>query len=169
MPPLDAALARAQDKEADPDYRSLYSFISFIFSCVYTFEFCAKVLGLKWKQYWADNWNKLDAFLMFFQLLSGLSTLAIMLTGSEGSSLNFGFFRALRILKLAKYSKNMQKILMTVTLGAPALISISALLYVLLYVCAILGMVLFGGMTWSGNCGVSQHANFDTVRRGAAS
>ena len=40
------------------------------------------------------------------------------------------------------------------------------LLYIVLYVFAMLGMVLFGGMTVDGpwaSSGISRHANFDTV------
>ena len=141
----------------------LYSFLSLTFAGVYLIEFVIKVAGLGPNQYWADKWNRLDAFLMFFQLVGAGSTAILYLTGGGGSSIDVGFFRVLRIFRLAKYNKSLRMIGMTVMLGLPALLNISALLYVILFVFAMLGMTLFGGMIQADDCRFSIHAHFDTI------
>ena len=144
----------------------LYSFLSLTFATVYLVEFVIKLAGLGFNQYWSDRWNRLDAFLMFFQLVSAGSSAMIYLSGGGGSSVNIGFFRVLRIFRLSKYNKSLRMIANTVMLGMPALLNISALLYVILFVFAMLGMTLFGGMVQADDCRFSIHAHFDTIFAG---
>ena len=75
--------------------------------------------------------------------------------------------KALRSLRLGKYSKSFRLLLATLKFGFPALCNIVLLLYIVLYVFAMLGMVLFGGMTVAdeatASSGISKHANFNSV------
>lgn len=159
---LSAMLAYTKDTENE-NYTRLYSILSLFFGTTYLLEFVAKVAGLGKKQYWAEPWNRFDALLMVAQVVAAFSSAIVYLTGNGGSSLDIGFFRALRIFRLAKYSRSLRMIFMTVQLGTPALLNISALLYVILYVFAMLGMTLFGGFIQGDGCAFSIHAHFDTI------
>jgi len=159
---LAAMLAYTKDTENE-NYTRLYSILSLFFGTTYLFEFVAKVAGLGKKQYWADTWNRFDALLMVAQFVAAFSSAIVYLSGNGGSSLDIGFFRALRIFRLAKYNRSLRLIFLTVQLGTPALLNISALLYVILYVFAMLGMTLFGGFIQGDGCEFSIHAHFDTI------
>merc|ERR1740130_231958 len=147
--------------------------VNTVFSGVYSIEFIIKWQGLGWKQYIKEAWNKFDFIMVCMQMITGVSTSAAYFMGVEAPALNVSFLKALRSLRLGKYSKSFRLLLATLKFGFPALCNIVLLLYIVLYVFAMLGMVLFGGMTVDGDdpltgvstasSGVSKHANFNSV------
>ena len=142
--------------------------INTCFSGVYSIEFFVKWQGLGWKQYIKEAWNKFDFLMICVQMVTGMSTSVAIFMGMEAPSFNLSYLKALRALRLGKYSKSFRLLLATLKFGFPALCNIVLLLYIVLYVFAMLGMVLFGGMTVDGpgaNSGISRHANFDSVAK----
>ena len=73
------------------------------------------------------------------QMITGVSTSAAYFLGLEVPALNVSFLKALRSLRLGKYSKSFRLLLATLKFGFPALCNIVLLLYIVLYVFAMLG------------------------------
>lgn len=72
-------------------------------------------------------------------------------------------FRIGRILRLIKAAKGIRKLLFALVVSLPALFNIGALLALLLFVYAILGMSLFGHVKKQG--ALSEMVNFETFGR----
>ena len=153
--------------DPSPATANLYVMVNTVFSGVYSIEFIVKWQGLGWKQYIKETWNKFDFMMVCLQMVTGVSTSAAYFMGLEAPSMNVSYLKALRSLRLGKYSKSFRLLLATLKFGFPALCNIVLLLYIVLYVFAMLGMVLFGGMTVAdaatASSGVSKHANFNSV------
>ena len=67
-------------------------------------------------------------------------------------------FRILRVLKLIKKAKSLQKIVNTFMLAIPELINVGALLFLFLFLFAVLGVFLFSEVKLQES--LNQHANF---------
>ena len=122
-----------------PAAANLYVMVNTVFSGVYSIEFIVKWQGLGWKQYIKDTWNKFDFIMVCLQMITGVSTSAAYFLGLEVPALNVSFLKALRSLRLGKYSKSFRLLLATLKFGFPALCNIVLLLYIVLYVFAMLG------------------------------
>jgi hypothetical protein len=96
-------------------------------------------------------------------MASGLGTTITRFTGYATPPLNLGFLRALRVLRLGKSIRSFRLLLLTLVFAAPAFFNILFMMYIVMYVFAMVGMVLMGGITPVGDCRVSQHANFDSI------
>ena len=66
-------------------------------------------------------------------------------------------------MRLGRYLRSVRLVLNTLLFALPALGNITLLMYIVMYVFAMIGMTLFAGMLYSGNCAVSKHANFDEI------
>jgi hypothetical protein len=64
--------------------------INYAFTCVYVVEFALKVVGLGWRNYWKNPWNKFDLLLLITGLTDMFVTLfmgeACMCAGHHASS-----------------------------------------------------------------------------------
>jgi len=67
-------------------------------------------------------------------------------------------FRILRVLKLIRKAKNLQKILDTFLLAIPELANVGALLFLFLFLFAVLGVFLFSEIHLQTH--LNSHANF---------
>ena len=75
-----------------------------------------KLLGLGFRQYWRDLWNRYDLLLVLASMASGLGTTITRFTGYATPPLNLGFLRALRVLRLGKSIRSFRLLLLTLTL-----------------------------------------------------
>ena len=133
------------------------------FNSFFFVEAGVKLLGLGFRQYWRDLWNRYDLLLVLASMASGLGTTITRFTGYATPPLNLGFLRALRVLRLGKSIRSFRLLLLTLVFAAPAFFNILFMMYIVMYVFAMVGMVLMGGITPVGDCRVSQHANFDSI------
>ena len=143
-------------------YDTTVSVLTNVFSFIYGTEFVIKILGLGTRQYFRDKWNIFDFFLVLVQFATLVGTAASYFLGGAYQPFNFSYLRALRVVRLARYSRSVRQLLLTVLFGLPDLVNISCVFYVFIYVCSVLGMTLFSGMELSGE-GVDQHANFNNI------
>lgn len=68
------------DENPDPYMYNILTWASIIFFILFTIEFIVKWIGLTFKQYWADHWNKMDFVILiitFFDVLMILLTMYI--------------------------------------------------------------------------------------------
>ena len=126
--------------------------INFFFTAVFIFEFLAKVIGLGFKRYWLNPWNKFD----FFVVSSSIVDIIMNILGNG----NFYFLRigpqlarvvrVLRVSRLMKLIRNLpglQKILQTLLFSLPSLMNVLALLFLVFFMFAVLGVFLFSDVT----------------------
>jgi hypothetical protein len=92
--------------------------------------------GYGLRTYFDSGWNILDCFIVVVS--------AAGIFGSVGGGAGvFRVLRLLRVLKLMKYSEGMMHLLQTVLLSLPAFLNIGALLLLVFFCYAVLGVQLF--------------------------
>jgi len=117
--------------------------INYFFTAVFTLEAIIKIIGLGFKGYFTKGWNVFD----FIIVVISYVTLIIGLTVSG----NFGpkqatvarAFRIGRIFRLIKKAKFLRVIFNTIIFTIPSLANVGALMMLLLFIFAILGVYLF--------------------------
>ncbi len=146
-----------------PQTQSLYANFGILCTGIYYIEFVVKWFGLGKRQYLMDKWNWFDLTLVVLGTVFSVIPSVLLYLGLFNFTLNTGYLKALRLFRLGKYSRSIRLLVATLSFGAPALMNITLVLWVVLYIFAMIGMVLFGGMVHSGSCAVSKHANFDNA------
>lgn len=126
------------------------------FTVVYTIEMILKVIAFK-SNYFQDGWNNFDFLIVIFAWIGGIS--------KYGFNINVGplttvvrAFRILRVLKLIRKARSLQKILNTFLLAIPELANVGALLFLFLFLFAVLGVFLFSEVNLQTH--LNSHANF---------
>ncbi|KAJ4459886.1 putative ion transporter [Paratrimastix pyriformis] len=119
------------------------------FLAVYIFEAAAKIYV--WRlNYFKDGWNVFDFVVVLASLTDYLQYLSITGVGVDVKIFRFlRIFRAvravrtLRVLRTVRMLRNLQMIVNTILSSASALGSIAALLFLIMYVFALIGRSLF--------------------------
>jgi hypothetical protein len=126
-----------------------------LLTVVFLFEAVLKLVGLGVSHYFRQRWNCFDFFLVMGSLIDllGLTFFNTAL---------FRIFRIARAIRLARSLQGLRKITQTLWLSLPALVNVGTLLFLLLFVYAVLGVFLFAvpaELDWPE--GLGRHANFD--------
>ncbi|CAG7722744.1 unnamed protein product, partial [Allacma fusca] len=143
-------------------YHHMLSGMNFFFATVYALEAIVKIIGLR-QYYFTVLWNLFD----FILVIGSIVELAAgNLIGEDG----FPFpptmlrivrvFRIGRVLRLIKAAKGIRKLLFALIVSLPALFNIGALLSLIVFIYAILGMGLFANTAKNG--AIDEMFNFDT-------
>ena len=132
--------------------------INLIFTGVYTIELIIKLIAYK-KGYFSDGWNNFDFLIVVFALVGIVSDYAFNLDVGALSTV-VRAFRILRVLKLIRKAKSLQKILNTFLLAIPELANVGALLFLFLFMFSVLGVFLFSEVRLQEN--LNEHANFQS-------
>lgn len=130
---------------------SINSALTFVF----TSEAVLKLSGLGFSQYFRSRWNFFDFFLVAGSLIDELGLRWF-------NTALFRIFRIARAIRLARSLTGLRKITQTLYLSLPALLNVGTLLFLLLFVYAVLGVYLFA-VPADGEypTGLGRHANFD--------
>ena len=116
------------------------------FTWIFFLEMILKLIGLGWSNYKQDPYNLFDAVIVIISIVDW--TLSRIPGLDAGSALNA--FRALRLLRMMKLSKSWHSLaeILRKTLKSLADISnFSMLLFLFMYIFALLGMELFANIT----------------------
>jgi len=108
---------------------------------VYVIEFLIKIIGFG-VAYFFDGWNLLD----FFVVLAAIIELLLEIFSQRSSSGTLAVircFRIVRVLKLVRNFKEMRRFMLTFLGSLPALLNVGGLLFLFLYIYAVMGMNLF--------------------------
>ena len=125
-----------------------------VLTAVFVAEAVLKLGGLG-LLYFRERWNWFDFFLVVGSLVDQLG-------GDFINTALFRVFRIARAIRLARNLKGLRKITQTLWLSLPALVNVGTLLFLLLFVYAVLGVSLFAvpaASDWPE--GLDRHANFD--------
>ena len=133
-----------------------------LFSLVYYVECILKLIGLAPDGYFGDGWNRFDFTLVCTSLVDQFATelLARYLPLPPMLLRVLRVFRVLRIVRLLKSAKGLRDLLMTMVYSAPALVNVGSLLFLVVFIYAVLGMSLFPYVMQGDN--VTPERNFET-------
>jgi len=113
---------------------------------IFTIELVVKFFaeGRKPWRYFLDPWNKFDFMVVFCSYLPMLPIFNKGTASSMGSAVNsFRLMRVLRVLKLVQAFRVLKIVMEAIFKGFQSMIYISLMMFVLFYMFAIIGMILF--------------------------
>ncbi|KAK9873793.1 hypothetical protein WA026_002151 [Henosepilachna vigintioctopunctata] len=133
------------------------------FTTVFSLEAIVKIIGLRY-HYFTVPWNVFD-FLLVLASILGILMEDIMIDFPVSPTLLrvVRVFRIGRILRLIKAAKGIRKLLFALVVSLPALFNIGALLALITFIYAIIGMFLFGHVRQQG--ALDDMVNFQTFGR----
>ncbi|KAL4150744.1 hypothetical protein PRNP1_010141 [Phytophthora ramorum] len=136
--------------------------INEIFAVIFTVEALFKLTAFGW-EYFEDQWNQFDFFVVLGTLLS---VVVELFTGASVRSLAMlvRVFRVTRILRLVKASKSIRQILLTLYIALPGLSNITSILFLMLFIYSTMGVQIFAKVALSDN--IDSHANFQDFGNG---
>ncbi|CAF1490715.1 unnamed protein product [Adineta ricciae] len=141
-------------------------YCNYLFTFIFFMEFLLKIIAFGISQYFRDNWNRFDAFVVF------LSIIGIVIDKMNHKSvlpINPTLIRVMRLLRIArilrllKMAKGIQALIDTVIEAFPQVGNLSLLFFLIFFIFAALGVELFGKIhcTDEQPCeGLNKHANF---------
>ena len=113
------------------------------FSAVFIVEALLKIFGLGPRRYIMNRWNQVD----FLIVLMSLPELFLDV-GIAGPM--FRLFRVGRLFRLVQRAKGLRTLFNTLIVSLPAIFNVGSLLFLLMFVYAVLGMSLFGDLASNG-------------------
>ena len=169
----------AADDAQKSTYNDVLEILNYVFTWVFFVEMVIKLFALGCYDYWKDHWNKLDGIVVLLSVASFVVEVSIgSVTDINPTILRVcRAFRIIRIFRLLKSSsgRGVLSLLETLVISLPALANVSALLLLVIFIFACLGMSFFGDMeTGPGQGGefeqypyklYNEHANFTNFYR----
>ncbi|XP_071963405.1 uncharacterized protein [Antedon mediterranea] len=116
-----------------------------LFLTLFTMEITLKLYTLGAKQFFKKPWNVFDFFVIMSALIASIVELALNDDNLTEDTLDFLLvLRVLRLVRIIAEIKRFQVILATVANIGPSILSFGAVIFVLYYIFAIIGMEVFG-------------------------
>eukprot|EP00924_Labyrinthula_sp_SR-Ha-C_P015991 snap_masked-scaffold_4-processed-gene-15.27-mRNA-1 protein AED:1.00 eAED:1.00 QI:0/0/0/0/1/1/2/0/1933 len=152
-----------------PGWTTLQQICDYIFGAIYTFEAVCKILAFGPKNYFSKPWNRFDFFIVLAVILEFVFTAtAAFDTSDQGSLLlrNVEILRVFRVFRLLGRVKGVAQLLETLVSSLPSIVNISCVLFLALFMFAVLAVQLFPGQ-YSDNAdtkdfsALNDYANFD--------
>ena len=132
--------------------------INYVFAGIFTVEAAIKIIAFR-KHYFLDGWNVFD-FAIVIGTYIGITVSATTSVSVGPQTTIIRSFRILRILRLIRKARSLQLIFNAFVITIPSLANVGGLLFLLLYLYAILGVFSFAKVQFQGE--LSIHANFQT-------
>ncbi|KAJ8559206.1 hypothetical protein ON010_g8243 [Phytophthora cinnamomi] len=147
--------------------------INFALSCVFVAEMIIKVVGLGPRLYARDRFNLFDAFVVIMGLLElALSPPSFMSKNQpkKGTVSSLRSFRLFRVFKLARNWRSLRELLEMIGRAVAGIANFGVLLFIFIYIYALIGMQFFGNTMRFDNNGYPTPYNvneywFGTVPR----
>ena len=128
--------------------------LGIFYAVVFVGEAALKLYAMYPAAYFADRWNCFDFFCV-------ATTLIGYMAGSGGIASVLRILRLARVFRLVRKLKGLRMLFNTLIISLPGLLNIGALLFLLCFVYAILGMNLFGKVKFGENLNAdSNFTNF---------
>ena len=111
-------------------------------------EFLVKVIAFGWQEYWADPWNQFD----FFNVIAATMDIAALFLEASFVRLfkllrarkMFRLLRITRMVKILKVMRGISHLVTAVYKSVGAMAQVAALLLLVVFVYAYMGVLLFG-------------------------
>lgn len=129
----------------DEEIYYYFTTVNHYFRTIYYAECVLKIVGLGFRGYFATNWNRFDFFLVWMTLIDTYfaDILDEYLPVPPMFLRVMRVARVMRILRLLKRFKRLRDLIKTAILSFPSLINIGALLSVVTFIYAVVGVQLF--------------------------
>lgn len=142
----------------DETIQTVLEWVNQFLSLVFTIEFVIKLIGFG-LDYFKSMWNLVDLFVCLMSWLDfGLGVL--FEAGLNPAVKIVRTFRVVRIMKLVRRFKELQRILMTFIEAIPALINVGGLLFLFIYLYSVIGVNFFSMIKLQTS--LNKNANFQT-------
>ncbi|KAE9188792.1 hypothetical protein PF002_g25223 [Phytophthora fragariae] len=121
----------------------------FVLLCVFVVEMLLKLAGLGFRQYLRDKFNVFDAVIVLADLIEAAIIPPLFLgsshkTSQTGSISLFRAFRLFRVFELARNWKSLRNLLQMIAQTVASIGNFGVLLFLFVYVFALMGMQFFG-------------------------
>ncbi|GLI61880.1 hypothetical protein VaNZ11_004391 [Volvox africanus] len=126
-----------------PRFDDAMSYLNAAFTFIFIFEAAIKIAAMGPKLYIQDHWNKLDMFIILTSIPDLLSMI-VPLGAGTGVITVLRIMRIGRMFKLIKNARGLRTLFNTLISSAPAMFKVGSLLFLLMFIYAVLGMNLFG-------------------------
>ncbi|KAE9028237.1 hypothetical protein PF005_g1940 [Phytophthora fragariae] len=129
--------------EMDEGFEMVYFALSWIFVA----EMVMRICGLGLRRYSRDKFNLLDAFIVTVGLLETMASPPSFLSSNlpkKGAVSALRTFRLLRVFKLARDWKSLREFLEKLARAAASITNFGVLLFLFIYIYALVGVQLFG-------------------------
>lgn len=137
------------------EYKDALEMANVVFTIIFVVEAVVKIMALTFRGYWTDAWNRFDFIVAF------VGAFDIMFRGSAVVTV-FRLFRAARLAKLL-HDRGTRRLLWTFWQSLKDTPFVIALLMMLFYMYAVVGMTLFGRVQQSDDRAINDHAHFRTL------
>lgn len=127
--------------------------MNYVFTAIFCIEALVKLMALGFKTYFRTGWNRFD----FFVVLSSIIDITLEFSGSGNSNSflsvgpqlarAFRMLRATRLFRLIKQFEGLQSLIDTAIYALPAVLNVSALLFLVFFIASVLGVFLFKDIT----------------------
>ncbi|XP_042744374.1 sodium channel protein type 1 subunit alpha-like [Lagopus leucura] len=144
------------DKE---DVRDVLKRINYFFVAVFTGECVIKIIALR-HYFFTIGWNIFDLVVVVLSLVSIALAEAFSKFFSPTLLRIIRLARIGRILRLVKRAKGIRTLLFALLMSLPSLFNIGLLLFLVMFIYAIVGMTNFACLAWEG--GINNLFNFQT-------
>lgn len=137
---------------APTSYNDMLDWINLGFTVVFIFECAMKLVGYGFKGYFLNGWNQFDFCVVATSILdlaltySGKSFIKFLKVGPQLGRI-FRVLRVSRLLRLIKSFEGLQKLIQVAIYTIPQLMNVVALLFIVLFIFAVLGVFLFKSVT----------------------
>uniref|UniRef100_A0A672TTN5 Sodium channel protein n=1 Tax=Strigops habroptila TaxID=2489341 RepID=A0A672TTN5_STRHB len=154
---LNMVIMMAENKQND--IKNVLNKINLFFVAVFTAECVIKILALR-RYFFTSGWNIFDLAVVILSLVStGLSE-GFHALFSPTLLRIFRLARIVRILRLIRQARGIRALLFALLMSLPALFNIGLLLFLVMFIYAIVGMTNFACLDWEG--GIDNLFNFQT-------
>uniref|UniRef100_A0A4X2KU58 Sodium channel protein n=1 Tax=Vombatus ursinus TaxID=29139 RepID=A0A4X2KU58_VOMUR len=152
------------DSPEGPDLQKarLLEALNLVFVVIFTVECLLKIFALR-KFYFANGWNLFDCVVV---VLSVVSLMVSLLESSKAIPFPPVLFRVIRlarigrILRLVRAAKGIRTLLFALMMSLPSLFNIGLLLFLVMFIYAIIGMTNFSQVKYEA--GIDDMFNFQT-------
>ncbi|CAD8210431.1 unnamed protein product [Paramecium octaurelia] len=135
-------------EEASKQYDEILSYLNMSFTFVFILEAILKLIALGIIGYMRNSWNQFDFFVVCASILdlvldfSGNSFVTFLKVGPQIARV-FRVLRVTRLFRLVKQFQGLQKLIETALYSLPAMLNVTALLFLVFFIFSILGVFLF--------------------------
>jgi hypothetical protein len=125
-----------------------------VFVSIFAGEALLKLIGLGFKYYFLDTWNRFDFIIVCLSILAMNENLFPFKVTA------FRIIRVARLLRMVKSSKGLKNLLKALWLSLKNIVNVAMILFLVMFTFSVAGMDLFGLIT-KGDF-INEDANFST-------
>ncbi|XP_031570121.1 sodium channel protein 60E-like [Actinia tenebrosa] len=158
---INMGLMMVQHYRQPEDISNVMKIANFVLVGIFLFEAIIKLIPMR-HHYFKKAWNIFD----FIVVVSSVVGIVLDEMNTQSGVVNAGLlrvirvFRVARLLRVVQFAKRIRQLLVAIIISIPALFNIGTLLFLIMYIYAIIGMASFGNVKKQGE--LDDFVNFQT-------